>query len=483
LKQGRVLLAMVCRARVRGIYSTALSKILIDNGIELVDVIQVIANRLKVKEKRGLPADVTIKSDEENPSQILVLGFPKAVDKVLNILISEIPEVLTYVAKIGLYSAFKAEIKGFINHTCIVRTPIGEAILLDEESCIKGKYLPVTTIKVPLKPGEKLLVSSRLRAVGRYAIVGRGANVSFSSFIRNKDRISKLLEISSPMINQGYSVRWRSNADEAEISEIVNELPELVKELKRIESLTKNSEPLKVVYSGEHVGIVELTYNSKKFLDEVRAGITFTTPYHHMLRALHERGGDVVELLDIIAEDVSRERLDQWLKKWITEQLISRKDVIIYHRRPLKKNISLGRAQPSIVTANNGGIRLKLRREMKTKGIYDGLNLRKEEGDYAITSLAENEWHILHDYYNRNGIHKGRYININTPPEIMPNGIITYVDLGIDIVKRSDEGCKLIDSEEFRSLIREGVIRGDIVENIAKEIGEVVLKYCSDLAE
>jgi len=473
---------MTYRARVRGIYSTALSKILIDNDIELVDVTQAIAERLKVDERRGLPADVTVKSDEEDPSQILVLGFPEAVHKVLDILINEIPEVLTYVAKIGLYSAFKAEVLGFVNHTCIVKTPVGEAVLLDEKECVKGKQFPVTTIKVPLKPGEKLLVSSKLRVVGKYAIVGRGMNISFSSFIRNKDRISKLLEISSSIVSQGYSVRWRSNADEAEISEIIKELPELIEKLKEVESRVKNSNTFEIVYSGEHVGIIELTYNSKKYLDEVRAKVASTSPYHHMLRSLREKGEDVVGLLDIIAEDVNKEKLVQWLKKWIIKQLRSRKDVIVYHRRPLKKNVSLGRMQPYTVVAN-GSLRLKLRREIKTKGIYDGLQLRKEKGDYAITTLTEGGWYIIHDYYNKNGLHKGSYININTPPEILPNGSISYVDLGVDIVKVAGEGCKLIDSEEFRSLIKEGIVKGDIVEKVINEINKAIREYCSDLAK
>ena len=473
---------MKYRARVRGIYSTALSKIMVDNGIELVDVTQVIAERLKIEEKRGLPADVTVKSDEEDPSQILVLGFPEAVDKVLEILIAEIPEVLTYIAKIGLYSAFKAEILGFANHTCIAKTPVNDAVLLDEKNCVKGKQLPVSTIKVPLKPGEKLLVSSKLRVVGKYAIVGKGTNVSFSSFIRNKDRISKLLEISTPLINQGYSVRWRSNADEAEINEIVKELPKLTEELKKVERLVKNSIPFKTVYSGEHVGIIELTYNSKKFLDKVRAKVASTSPYHHMLGGLRERGEDIVGLLDVIAEDIGKEKLVEWVRKWVVRQLSAKKDVIIYHKRPLKKSIFLGRMQPFTVVTDRS-VRVKLKREIRSEGIYDGLEVRKEAGDYAITTLAGERWHIIHDYYSRNGTHKGSYININTPPEILPNRTINYIDLGVDLVKGAGEECRLIDSEDFRSLIKEGVINGDIIEKVANEINEVILVYCSSLTK
>ncbi len=469
---------MPLRVRVRGIYSTAVSKLLNEAGIELVDVSPQIAERLHVDPRHGLPADATVKSDDDDPSQMLILGFPDAVGKVTEVLEDTIPSLITYRPKIGLYSCFKAEILGRANHTCLASTPAGKAILVDEKECAPGKVVPVTVVKVPVKPGEKLVVSSKVRVVGKYAIVGHGSGVSFSSFIRNKDRITKLLEVSAELLRNGYSIRWRSNADEAELKDIISELPELQEKLKEVISRLEKAHPHEIVYVGEHMNIVELTYLSKRFLDSIRDEAIPTTPYHHILRTLKEKGEGVVDLLDIIAGDTQRNKLEAWIRGWIGQRISSRKDVVLHHRRVLKKNVLLGRMQPKDVRVEKG-IYLILKRNIKSKGTYDGLGIPKEIGDYSLTRISEGEWHLTHEYFSSNGISKGLYININTPPEILPDGTIRYVDLEVDVVKAHGKGCRIIDSGGFREIIANNAISGDIVEEVAKELSKVLTAYCS----
>ncbi|MCD6324060.1 MAG: DUF402 domain-containing protein [Desulfurococcales archaeon] len=469
---------MPLRVRVRGIYSTAISKILNDAGIELVDVSPQIAERLHIDPRHGLPADATVKSDDDDPSQMLILGFPEAVDKITDILEDTIPSLITYRPRIGLYSCFKAEVLGRTNHTCLASTPVGKAVLVDERDCTPGKVIPVTVVKVPVKPGERLVVSSKVRVVGKYAIVGYGSGVSFSSFIRNKDRIAKLLEVSAELIRDGYSIRWRSNADEADLNDIVKELPDLTLKLKEVSALLEKVHPNEVIYVGEHMNIIELTYPSKRFLDAVRAEASPTTPYHHMLRTLKEKGEGVVDLLDIVASDVSSDKMEVWVRKWIHQRLSSRKDVVVHHRRVLKKNVLLGRMQPKEVKSEDG-IHLTLKRTIKSAGVYDGLGIPKEVGDYSITRVTEGSWHITHEYFSSNGISKGLYININTPPEILPDGTLRYVDLEVDVVKIHGKGCRMIDSGGFREIIAGNAISGDIIENVIKEFSKILATYCS----
>ncbi len=468
---------MRVRARVRGIYSTALSKLLNDHGIELVDVTPQIAERIGVDPRRGLPADVTIKSDEDDSSQVLVLGFPQAVEKITEVLVDNIPDLIIYKPKIGLYSCFKSRIVGINNNVCLAQTPVGNALLVDEKNCLPGRELPVTVVKVPIKSGDRLVVSSKVRVVGKYAILGRGSGVSFSSFIRSKERISKLLEISADLIKEGYSIRWRSNADEADINHIISELPDLKKKFKEVENLLKTSEPLKIVYEGEYMNILELTYRSKMYLDEVRSSVTSTTPYHHMLRTLNKEE-NVVDLLDIIAKEVDSKKLVEWLRRWIANKILDRKEIFLQHKRVFKKNINIGHMQP-IEAVLTPGVLIKLRRNIKSKGLYDGLNVSKDVGDYAITVVWEGEWHLKHEYFAKSGISKGIYFNINTPPEILPNGTIRYVDLEVDLVKPAGLGCRLIDSEGFRKLIAEQAVTQEILENVIKEIETLISTYCS----
>jgi len=60
--------------RVRGIYSTAVSKLLLEEGFKLVEASDKIIERLNIPIDTS-PCDATVK-DTENPDEILVLGFP-----------------------------------------------------------------------------------------------------------------------------------------------------------------------------------------------------------------------------------------------------------------------------------------------------------------------------------------------------------------------------------------------------------------------
>ncbi len=470
---------MPIRARVRGIYSTAISKILNDNGVELVDVTPVIAERLGIDERRGLPADVTVKSDENNPSQILILGFPREVDVISSILESNIPDLIIYKPRIGLYAAFKARVVGRDGRECIAETPVGPAALVDEPECREGMEIPVTVVKVAVKPSEKTVVSSRVRVVGKYAIVGRGSGVSFSNFIRNKERISKLLEVSAKYVRQGFSIRWRSNADEANLDDVVNEVPELIRKLNNVELLLMKAKPLEIVYVGEYMRLLELTYNSKMYLDNIRKNVAPTTPYHHVLRSDNGRSEGVVDLLDIIAKDITWDKLKVWVRDWIAYRLNNRKDITLVHKRIMKKDVILGRAKPIEVKTSLGRLEVVLKRSMKGGGLYDGLNLPKETGDYAITSIREGDWYIIHQYYSKDGELKGIYININTPPEIMPSGQVGYTDLEVDLVYDSN-GCRLIDTQGYISLLRNDYLSTSIQENVILTIDKLINELCRD---
>ncbi|HIE55679.1 MAG TPA: hypothetical protein EYP90_10940, partial [Chromatiaceae bacterium] len=67
------------RVRVRGIYATALSKLLLDReDFQLVDVSPVLQKRLGIPANSEFPADVTVKTVEDCQDRLLVVGFPDA---------------------------------------------------------------------------------------------------------------------------------------------------------------------------------------------------------------------------------------------------------------------------------------------------------------------------------------------------------------------------------------------------------------------
>ena len=71
----------IVKARVRGIYATAITKILLDQGIMIVQATPIIRQRLNIPENNAAP-DVTVKTTDDDPHTLLIIGFPKQVDTV-----------------------------------------------------------------------------------------------------------------------------------------------------------------------------------------------------------------------------------------------------------------------------------------------------------------------------------------------------------------------------------------------------------------
>lgn len=470
---------MVTRARVRGIYSTALSKILSENGIELVDVSDAIAERLGIPQRRGYPADVTVKSDEGDPSEILVLGFPREVEEIVDIIRNEVPATMLYTSRLGLYSALKVRVLGRRGRECVAETPVGTASLVDLPECQEGREVPATVIKLALKPGERLVLSARVRVVGKYALLGRGSRVSFSSFIRNKERIAELLSLFSEYLNKGYSVKWRSNADEAPLESIREEIPQLIELLEDVMKRLERAQPFEVVYEGEKIALIRLTSVSKRYLDEVRREVAPTTPYHHMLRAEANSSSGIVELLDIIASHTDPEDLELWVREWLVDRVLNSKEIKVEHVRMGQRPVILGPGKAEEATIGDDGIALVIRRRVRSQGTYDGLGVPKEPGDTVITKVWEGRWYLIHEYYSRDGVLKGVYVNVNSPPEIMPNGTVSYLDLGMDIVRVSGRPCEIVDVEEFREAYGPGNLSPDMVTWLTRWLYRVIDEVCS----
>lgn len=468
---------MGLRARVRGIYSTAVSRILHESGVELVDVAPSIASRLNISENRGVPADVTIKTENDNPSQVIVIGFPDAVGRVAEILEVNIPDMLVFKPLAGLYATFKTRILGYEGRECMALSPWGKAVLVDYKECTHGREVPVTTIKLITNGSERVVVSENIRVVGRYAIIGRGSSVTFSHFLRNRERITQLIEISSRYIHEGYSVRWRSNSDEADLVDVMSELTELVGRYRELAEVVQKSPLMKVVYEGESARFYELTYSSKLYLDEVRKSTCPTIHMHHVFRSSEVKEENLVNLLDALSARIPREEEVRIVTDWFLSELSEVSEVIIEHKKVWGKTIFMKGNVNRVL--NDEGPVVVLKRLIKSPGVYDGLNTSKEVGDVAVTFVRTGAWHITHKYFNKEGMLKGVYVNFNTPVEIHHSGRIHYIDLNVDLVRAGGSDCRLIDSEGFRKLLSEEVITQGVLEKVIKEFNAVFQKVCA----
>ncbi|MEM1819835.1 MAG: DUF402 domain-containing protein, partial [Sulfolobales archaeon] len=272
------------------------------------------------------------------------------------------------------------------------------------------------------------------------------------------------------------SIHWRSNVDDADLKEVIDELGRLFSKLHELEKLVVQSRPLDIVYEGEKVALIVLSSISKDYLDGVRNTVTSTAPYHHRLRGLEDMFKDVIDLMDTLAHAVDVSILSRCLREWILSKLLE-SEVSIKHVRPDGSVLSLSKGRISRVLRDDY-ICVNLEREVTGGGVYDGLGVSKDVGDKIISEICEGRWWVKHEYLSSNGKVKGVYVNVNTPPEFLPYNIIKYVDLGIDLVKGGNNLCRLVDVEEFRNLIRGNSLKFDIVNDVVVLLDRLISEFC-----
>ncbi len=467
----------VVKARIRGIYATAITKILLDNGILIVQASPIIRHRLGLPENNAAP-DVTVKTLDDDPHTLLVIGFPDQVDTVSRIIEEYVEEYIKWESKLGLYSIVKGVVVERKNDECLVRLPYNTTSTLKPCYEEEGNEIIVSIAKTRIKPDEPIRITKNIRVIGYYAAIIDGeAKITISEHIRNYDKRAELLTIASNTIREGYGVHWRSSAGYADTKTLLSELEELRKKIKEIKDQASKAQPLTIIYPGEKIVLITLPSTAKRKLDEIRSKVTPTTPYHHTAKALGNEIAVIVDFAEKLLSNkwITMEQTYQGILEYIADKLKEARKIEIYHIKPEGKILKLTPGKIESLITKSNKIILELKRTFKTHGVYDGLGIEKEPGDYDLMRIDTSSWTIIHRYYDKSGNLKGEYININTPPEITTNKIV-YHDLAIDIVKIEDK-TKIIDLNEYIKLLKEGAISQAIHNKIIEE----VKKYGIDL--
>lgn len=221
--------------------------------------------------------------------------------------------------------------------------------------------------------------------------------------------------------------------------------------------------------------IAAFPLNAKLELDTLRSEVTYTVPWHHFCRAGSESLSSMVSFAEQLLEEglVQPEKVYALFKEYIsklTPRLGS--NIRIIHSKLDGRNIVMGPAK--VIWRGNGII--KVRRLILGGGVYDGLNVPKSPGDYAITELKKESMYTVTKYYSLNGSPKGEYYNICTPIE-MYDTYVRYVDLGVDVVRPFGKEPRIIDQDEPR----EACAAGKLPEHIMKKAFDVAEELVKQL--
>ena len=211
------------RVRVRGIYATATAKILLDEGFKLADVSPALAARLGVN-RNLVPPDTTVKTLDEDPDQLMVIGEPDAASSAASTLKRRILTLISREIFPGPYSVLKVRVRGKKDTGYSVETPYGPGLLASDREGEPGTAL-LTYVQ---RPGKPPLLREGIAVTGKTVVVATGGGgVRLSGHIRDTNKIILLTRLASTLA-RGVNVRWRSGAALAGDEELAGELSESI---------------------------------------------------------------------------------------------------------------------------------------------------------------------------------------------------------------------------------------------------------------
>ncbi|ABP50658.1 MULTISPECIES: DUF402 domain-containing protein [Pyrobaculum] len=408
------------RARIRGIYATALTKLALDWGFKVVQPTEKIARRFGL-EPDFSPPDITVK-DHESKTGIVAMGLCEAVEAFLSKL-TEYADPIVARARARLKEVFVGRAVG----EATVEGPGGEVFDVPRRYVLTpGATGIYTVVRPPIGP-LKGVAAPEIVVEGQYVELNTTGRVSYSEHIPAEEAV-RLRILAETRLRQYASIglRFKSSARYAPDDAIAAEAEALYKEMLEI---SKGGSPGQVLRRGKCFAVVLFDSASKARLDEARAAVVPTVRGHHALRA--QGLGKCLDLLDHVGGDVYEK----------AAEFLAGEAAAVYHVKPWGEVVKM-RAEPVGV---RGGV-LVLRRRLRPGGVLDGIGVKIERGFYALTCVPRGKGYVVHTYYTAEGKAVGTYVNANTVPEWGRR--VIYIDLLVD--KAFDGGGeRVLDLDEY----------------------------------
>lgn len=457
--------------RIRGPYATAISKIVLDLGHHIVDLSEQLAQRLSLPPRREEVPHATIKASEEDPDTLVIVGMSRAVKELFEILIKRIPYTSHEYNGFGPYTSLVVKVRGPKNDQCVADYGDTTILIQDYRGCVEGETAIVHIVK-PATSSNRVAIAFPGVSIIKDTLVlldDGMSKVFFSEHIKNMERKSALLSLSSYVVRQGYSIRWRSSAKSATFEKIAKDLEEALNEIEKVRLKMYSIDD--VITEGEAIAFINLSRPSKEYLDSVRNTVVPTALGHHSMRTCSKLS-EFTEIFDMVSKYVDKEMLYRALRYAVIDNAIGKMFRIV-HKKPNGEKIEIGSIEVIDVADSIVGRLIVGKRIIKSNGIYDGLGVPKERGDIAITLIPIDTWFIIHRYVSQSGEEKGTYVNINTPPEIcLEDKVVKYIDLYIDIVY-DGRRVRVVDRDEFKKAIDKKILSPDFSIMVEKTVNYV----------
>jgi hypothetical protein len=458
------------KANIRGIYTTALTKLLLDYGFEIVNPSLTIKSRFGLNDNFAFP-DLKIK-DRYDLQGVRVLGTLEAVNKLHSILQSGFEDVITRKWPVSVGGIYKGNVVDSDEYGVYVN--IGNGIVgrvpKSEIAYVNEKQLTVQVERKRIGAKQPLLTTN-LKIVGNYAILAQNSKVGVSLKIRDLNKRAELYALGKSLSPNGWGIIWRetaANQPREELEKEINTLANKVEILKQ--KLASSAETPQLLVDGLYFMDVEFPYFSKKGMDKLRASVAPTLNGHHFYKSCGGKVSSALEMAEkLLEKGEAQENIEKSFKEQILYEFPEEGSVVDIEHVKLS-GIVLHLGQATIETSNDK--ELRYRRIIRSNGFYDGLGVKKEAGDTALSETKLGEWYITTKYFSSNNELKGTYVNLNTPVEVYPH-VIRYVDLEVDVCIQPNGTVYVLDLEKLEKALEKGFISKGLFEIVKGKTNEI----------
>ncbi|MFX0207401.1 MAG: hypothetical protein ACFFDT_15540, partial [Candidatus Hodarchaeota archaeon] len=277
--------------RIRGIYATALSKIILDGGHHITDISLPIQKRLQITNDLAYPPDAYVL---ENPTKtgFFCRGEVNAVESLEHLLLDQLyaPFILKPLLKPN--SIVMAKVSRIDRHgtkVSLTKNYQGSLVPPVPRNLSKGQELIVCVKGHEIYSKTAIPVSTSLTISGRkVAILTNLKRPYFSKFIPRK-RKEELEKIELPFDGLPFpcTVRWRSAAIHGSPDELLSEIRLLKTRLETILDQEEMTDAGTILYEGQGLFHVYLSSIEKEILDQIRNTVIPTIPGHHVWKSHH----------------------------------------------------------------------------------------------------------------------------------------------------------------------------------------------------
>jgi hypothetical protein len=446
-----------------------LTKLLLDHGFEIVNPSVTIKRRFGLKDNPA-PPDLKIK-DRYDVQGIRVLGTSEAVSKFYSILQSNFEDVITRKWLVSVDGIYKGKVVDSgeygiyvdIGDDVVGRVPKSEIAPANEKQ---------VTVQVERKRigAKRPLLTTNLKIVGNYAILAQNSRVGVSLKIRDLQKRAELYALGKSLAPNGWGIIWRETSANQPQEVLESEIRMLADKVKALKEKMASAEAPARLVDGLYFMDVEFPYFSKKGMDKLRASAAPTLDGHHFFKSCGGKVSSALEMAErLLEEGEAQESIENSFKEQILYEFPEEGSVVeIEHVKLSGIVFHLGQATIEAVDDK----KLMYKRIMRSNGFYDGLGVKKEAGDTALSETKLGEWHITTKYFSSNGELKGTYVNLNTPVEVYPHAI-RYVDLEVDVCIKPNGATQVLDLEKLEKALERGFISKGLFETVRGKANEI----------